>query len=59
MSAKIEKRIRALSRRLYNYDIAVWQREEPPKWRFIARRRWKKRKPVYEPIEKSIRKVYK
>lgn len=59
MSAKIEKRIRHLSKSIYNHDLAVWEREKPPFWRFIARRRWKKQKPVYEDIEKVIRRVYK
>lgn len=59
MSAKIEKRIRHLAARIYNADLTEWHRAKPPFWRFIARRRWKKMKPVYEDIEKVIRRVYK
>ncbi len=59
MSAKIEKRIRRLSARIYANDLAEWERAKPPFWRFIARRRWKKEKPVYDSYEKYIRKRYK
>jgi hypothetical protein len=59
MSAKIEKRIRHLSQTHYNNALAGWERAKPPFWRIIARRRWKKIKPVYEDIEKYIRKRYK
>ena len=59
MSEKKQKDIRALARHQYSYELYVWKRAEPPRWRFIARRRWKKKKPVYEDIEKGIRRVYK
>lgn len=59
MSAKIEKRIRHLSQRIYNHALAEWERAKPPFWRFRARRKWKEQKPVYSEIEKGIRRVYK
>ena len=59
MSEKIEKRIRHLSQTHYKYQLAAWERAKPPFWCFKARRRWKNSKPVYEDIEKYIRKRYK
>lgn len=58
MSQKKEKYIRRHARGLYESELVLWRQAEPPRWRFIAHREWKKRKPDYKADEKLMRELY-
>ena len=45
MSAKREKRLRQHNRRVYEAAMEDWRRYEPPKWRIIKHRLWKRKMP--------------
>lgn len=59
MSAKREKRIRRTARNAYKYNLYCWERSKPPLWRIFRYLKWKKQKPVYEYIEKKIKRTAK
>ena len=46
MSQKRAKKRRSMVRGAYEFLLERWQLSKPPRWRFIAYRRWKKRKPM-------------
>ena len=46
MSEKQEKRRRFNGRMEYTAEFSAWLRGEPPMWKFLSWRRWKKARPV-------------
>lgn len=42
------RRERHERRREYEWQLASWQRCKPAWWQFIARCRWKARKPIFQ-----------
>lgn len=48
MSQRREKRRRAKCKAHYEWDYRNWIKWEPPRWRFIQYRRWRRSKPVKE-----------
>ncbi len=48
MSAKREKKRRQKAKQEYNTMVKIWRSWEPPKWRFIAWRRWRDSRPKME-----------
>lgn len=57
MSQKREKQIRRIARNLYRLYFKGWQRRKPPRWRIFRYLKWKRQEPVYENIEKQIKRV--
>lgn len=45
MSESREKKMRRILKADYFRRLEIWKSYEPPKWRFIARWKWKKCKP--------------
>lgn len=57
MSQKREKQIRRIARNFYKLYYKGWKTAEPPRWRFFRYFKWKRREPVYELVEKQIRRT--
>lgn len=48
MSERQEKKRRYNQRLEYIANFHKWIAEEPPMWRFAARRAWKRRRPIWK-----------
>ncbi len=59
MSEKREKQVRRIARNQYNFYLSVWFRNKPKCWRIFRYLKWKKNRPNYQNIEKTIKNIAK
>lgn len=58
MSQRREKRIRKLSRKVFECAKEIWVLTKPPWWRFRSRRAWRKREPTERYIRKAVKEIW-
>lgn len=59
MSEKREKQVRRIARNQYNFYLSAWLSNKPKRWRIFRYLKWKKNRPNYQNIEKTIRNIAK
>ena len=58
MSQRREKRIRKVSRNVFEYAKEIWVLTKPPWWRLRSRMAWIKREPTEKHIRKAVKEIW-